>query len=234
MIMESEPVLLKGTVVTNVIERRTIRFFVVDATDHIQSFHLRGEFYEREELTLIERYCPRGVHIIDAGANVGNHAIFFDKFLGPKSVHVIEVNPPAIAVLRINVALNESHSIDTSWLGVGLAARPLRLDLEEVMAGNWGATRFTPAAEGKFQALPGDALAQGLPVGFLKLDVERMEMDVLAGFDATIETWRPPMFVEMADENAASFGAWLDAKRYKTVAKCQRYPGVWNYVVLPI
>ena len=148
-------------------------------------------------------------------------------------MRVIELNPPTVAVLQINVALNESRTIDTSWLGVGLAARPMRLDLVHFPADNWGGAQFVPSPSGRFKALPGDALAQGLPVGFLKLDVERMEMDVLAGFDATIETWRPPIFVEIADENAAEFGSWLAAKRYTVAVKCQRYPGVWNYMILP-
>ncbi len=231
--MDTTPNRLEGTVVSTVIEGRPIRFFVADPNDHIQSHHMKGEFYEREELAIIQKYCPTDAHVMDIGANVGNHAIFFDKFLAPRSVRVIEVNPLAIAVLRLNIALNDCRSVDLAWLGRGIARERGRLSLVQFQADNWGGAQFAPAPDGKFDALPGDALATGLPVGFLKIDVERMELDVLAGLEQTIETWRPPMFIEIADPQSAAFAAWLNARNYTVAIRCQRYPGVINYMAIP-
>jgi len=59
---------------------RDIRFFVVDPEDTIQAVHLSGDFYEREELEIIEQFWrPDGV-FVDIGANVGNHTIFVEKY----------------------------------------------------------------------------------------------------------------------------------------------------------
>ncbi len=232
--MSHNVTLLPGTVVSTVIDRRPIVFFVANHDDHIQRFHLKGEFYEQEELSIIARHCPSGACILDLGANVGNHVIYFDKFLNARLVRAVELNPAAIQVLKLNVALNDCSSVDLSRLGLGVAAKSERLKLMKFPRENWGGAQFVPTPDGEFSALPGDVLARDMRVDFIKLDVERMEMDVLAGLEETVSTWRPRMFIEVAEENVSNFHAWCQAMRYRIVETYQRYAGVWNYMAIPI
>src|SRR5262245_42335101 len=51
-----------------------------DELDSIQrEIEANGTFYEADELLLIKQHLRPGARIVDAGSNIGNHAIFFDR-----------------------------------------------------------------------------------------------------------------------------------------------------------
>ena len=87
--------------------RSTVRFeglettFVIDnPRDHIQDFHRRGEFYELRQLIVHRNLVQRRVTIIDVGANVGNHTLFYARHTGADRVYPIEAKPSAVAILK--------------------------------------------------------------------------------------------------------------------------------------
>jgi FkbM family methyltransferase len=60
--------------------------------------------------------------VLDVGANVGNHALYFATRMAAAKVVVIEPNPLALAPLLANVVVNGlTDVIETRHLGVGLA-----------------------------------------------------------------------------------------------------------------
>jgi FkbM family methyltransferase len=221
-----------GTVVKTTVHGIPISFFVNNADDHIQAFHMKGQFYENEELSIIAKHCAPGSFIADVGANVGNHALFFEKFLQPRSVKVFEVNGAVIDILNINVLLNQCTKIDTSCLGVGLAESEMTLEIMLEESNNVGGTRFGRSDAGSFRALPGDTMLIGQPVNFIKMDIEGMEMQALRGLERTIQTWRPAMFVEIGNENVDEFNQWIQARGYKIVDSYRRYRSSSNYMAV--
>ena len=231
---ETTQLRVSGTVVRTMVRGTPIRFFVVNPQDHIQSVHARGEFYEPEELTMISKHCPRHARILDIGANIGNHTIFFDKFLEPESVRVFEVNPVACEILDINLRLNRCASVDTGALGIALSDANVPLGISVEYADNLAATQFQPDAGGKFRAATGDSLVGGAPVHFMKIDVERMEIQVLQGLESTIRTWQPTMFVEVSDQCRADFDTWLAGAGYQVVESFTRYIDLINVIVKPV
>ena len=78
-----------------------------------------------------------------------------------------------------------------------------------------------------------DDLLLNEPIGFIKIDVEGMEMATLAGLDRTIQRWRPNMFIEVMEANTEVFLSWTAASSYHVAGTIQRYAGVVNYVLLP-
>jgi hypothetical protein len=62
-------------------------------------------FYELELLEYAAACGPRGGVFIDVGANIGNHTVYFGKFLAD-FVLAIEPSPIAVRCLLRNIALN--------------------------------------------------------------------------------------------------------------------------------
>jgi len=224
-----------GTVVTNVVSGKTISFFVSDPGDVIQRHHLRGEFYEIEELEIISEYFPIGGVYVDVGANVGNHTIFVCKFLYPSQAIIFEPNPPAIDILNINLSLNRLHfKVDSTHVGVGLSDTTGIAQAVTPLA-NLGATRLQPTdTDTGITLVVGDRVLEHRKVDFIKLDVEGMEMSVLSGLKGTIDTWRPAIFVEVDNINAALFSKWLTDNRYSIARAFRRYPQNENFMVVPV
>lgn len=223
-----------GSVVTALIAGREVRFFVADERDVIQQHHAIGQFYEVEELRIIAKFLAPGGVFVDIGANVGNHALYVGTYLHPRQIVVFEPNPPAIAILRLNLALNGlQRVVDLTHLGTGLADVPSRAQIR-VPDGNLGGSWFAPSQDdGALALIRGDdALAQRR-VDFLKIDVEGMEMQVLAGLQQTIATWRPPVFIEIENRNAEAFQAWTARQGYRIERRFRRYEVNENYLILP-
>ena len=114
----------------------TLRFFVQNRRDLIQSYHFSGEFYEVKELDIIQKHFKENGVFVDIGANVGNHTIFASKVLNAKKVIPFELHPDALAVLTTNIALNGCHNVDPSFLGYGVSAAVERLSPERASYGN--------------------------------------------------------------------------------------------------
>jgi FkbM family methyltransferase len=151
----------------------------------------------------------------------------------PSQVIVVEPNPEAISILKINVALNGlQRLVDLSHLGVGLS------DIEGkvqaiVPSNNLGGTRMRSTEESDgLPVIRGDDILIQRRVDFIKMDVEGMEMPVLNGLVGTIAKWRPPMFIEVENGNAEAFREWIRACDYITVDKYRRYSSNENYMVV--
>ena len=72
------------------------RFHIEDERDHIQEFHGRGEFYELRHLLIQRDLIHRRSSVIDVGANVGNHTLFYSQHTNAVRVYPLEANPAAV------------------------------------------------------------------------------------------------------------------------------------------
>ena len=226
---------IDGSIVFANISGRDVRFFVRNSQDVVQSHHVRGEFYEPEELNIIAEFFPRGGVFVDIGANVANHTIYVCKFLRPAQVVLFEPNPEAISLLRANISLNDiTHIVDCSHLGVGLSDTPGRA-FPLIPQNNLGATRMISTDDADaLRLVRGDDLLQRRRVDFIKMDVEGMEIRVLHGLAETIARWRPVMFIEVDQGNTNDFEDWVLRNDYVAVRRFRRYPENENYMILPV
>jgi hypothetical protein len=68
---------------------------------------------------------------------------------------------------------------------------------------------------GSIRCIPGDDVLLSRPIGFMKIDVEGMEFDVLKGLRKTIDLWRPNIFVEVWNDKQHMLGPWCDQVGYR-------------------
>ena len=159
-----------------------------------------GTFYEIDELLLLKQHLKPGARIVDAGANIGNHAIFFDRVCRGGEVIVFEPNPDVIEELRANLEKNRCARVNTAHLGIGLGDEPgqARLALSPQNEGwlNRAGMELRPDPDGVVPIARLDDLVQGR-VDLLKVDVEGMALQVLRGAARILAEHRPAVFVEI-------------------------------------
>lgn len=160
--------------------------------------HAAGHFWEEEELGYLKEKIPPGKVIIDIGANVGNHLVYFGKFMAPKEIIPFEPHPAALEQLRENIALNNLSSVNQDYLGVGLGAKRGSFSLVENM--DIVQASLITSDTGMIQVFALDEMIKG-PVHFIKIDVEGMEMEVLKGARETLMRERPLIMVEVHDQH---------------------------------
>jgi FkbM family methyltransferase len=196
----------------------------------IEREQARGLFFEQEELSYLAARFPAGLRIVDAGANTGNHTLFFAAVM-QASVVPLEPHPRAGAALRAAMRENGLANVDLTKLGIAVGAEPGRLRTIESPGGGLGATRFVADPRGPVAVQPLDALIDG-PVDLVKIDVEGMEMAVLAGARRLITAHRPALFIEVLDATLPAFLAWTEANAYR-VEKLFPDKTHCNYLLVP-
>lgn len=167
------------------------------AQDAIQRTILRNRsFYETPELERVRPMIPPGSLVVDAGANIGNHTLYFAMICGAAAVHAIEPMRLNHAILQRNVALNGLDGIVTCH-NLALGAAPGRADLAHFNPRNLGASEVAlDEGEGAYAVSTLDAL---MPPGtqVLKVDVEGAFIAAMAGGRAAIARDRPLIWLEL-------------------------------------
>lgn len=209
----------------------TFTFFIDNPFDVIQRCFLKGRFFEPAELAFVEDWVGPAANIVEVGAYVGNHVVYYSRFMRPRRIIVLEPNPAAIRLLHRNLAVNGVSSADLSHLGIAAAEIAESYDVVCEAADNWGATRLARAERGAVRSAPLDDLVAG-PVDFMKIDVEGMEREVLAGAGATIAQWRPKIMIEVFRRHMPEFERWLEANRYRVVRTFD-YVNAVNFMIEP-
>src|SRR5579859_271642 len=199
---------------------------------------LRGAAYDPQEvdlalqlLELRRRHFGDGVMAIDCGANIGVHTIEWAKRMtGWGSVLAIEAQERIFYALAGNIAINNCfnaiavHGAVSSESGVMQIPSPNYL-----VPSSFGSLELRERSGNEFIGQKIDyknlvnvrrlALDEfGLPrVDLIKIDVEGMEMEVLAGAAKAIERSRPIMLIEKIKADATQLRAWLEARGYTII-----------------
>lgn len=172
--------------------------FLPDPADHIQKTILEtSTFYERELLEELRgRLLSPGI-VIDVGANIGNHSLYFAQVLGRK-VMAFEPNDQAFSILKENIAVNDLERLVQPFkMALGNERGEGRSVLPE--NGNLGMARFEMGQGGDIPCDRLDDLLQdGTDVALLKIDVEGAEVEVLAGAERLLTEQAPVLCVECA------------------------------------
>ena len=208
------------------------RFYVFNPFDVIQRHYLKGRFFELEELACLETWIAPNANIVEVGAYVGNHVVYYSRFLKPRRITVLEPNPEAIGLLRRNLDANAVNNADLTRLGVAASDVEARYDLVCDKIDNLGATHLVQASTGGVISAPLDALIEH-PVDFMKIDVEGMELEVLAGAKRIIAGTRPKIMIEVFREHIPAFRQWVENNAYSVVRTFDQYVFAKNFLIEP-
>lgn len=175
--------------------------------DFLQRVILRTRnFYEARLLSAVQAMGLIGADstVCDIGANIGNHSVFFGKMLNAKRILAFEPQPHCYATLCRNLELNGL----TNALAYNCMVGPNsgRGDVTRFNARNLGATAFAPAKVGPVPMIALDDLIEAdemQGVSFLKIDVEGMQMQVLAGAEKLLKAFRPVLWIELLERDNA-------------------------------
>jgi FkbM family methyltransferase len=207
------------------------------------SLRTQKTFWEVDQLEYVAMVGPVGGIYLDVGANIGNHAVFFGTFCADHVV-AFEPHPRLHDILRRNLAANGLSERSTVVpTAISDAPGTGAIALRQEHAGNVGASHVIPAgavATGDdtvtLRRLDDvlDELAPSLPrlpVTFLKIDVEGMEMGVLRSASRLLREHRPQILVELiTDDAVAAASTLLKELGYEPVERLGS-PPAYHFVV---
>jgi len=166
--------------------------------------------FERETARALKKLVTPGSIVLDIGANIGAHTLNLGRLVGPTGkVYAFEPTTYAFTKLKRNLALNPEISARVVAEQVRLTYEP-KLDRPVEIYSSWkvvGEERRHPKHLGIAQ--PSDAAtiltlddycsnSNISGIGFIKLDVDGFETEVLSGGIQTLRRDLPTICVELA------------------------------------
>jgi FkbM family methyltransferase len=157
--------------------------------------------YERDVVTLIERFCRPGWCVLDIGANIGAHTLRFAKIAGSAgTVYAFEPTDYAYGKLIRNISLNAFTNI--SPFQVALSDSTLKHQTVDFRS-SWRSDgqRVTRSSVVDFECLDDWCDRHHVErVDLVKLDVDGNEFSIVNGARRLLERSRPIFLAEV--------GAW--------------------------
>ena len=209
---DPSPLLENGPIRTKRCRHGIVSYFATD-TYIGGSFDRYGEFCEGE-VALFRQIVRPGQTVLDVGANIGAHTLFFGHAVGRRGrVYAFEPQRIIHGLLCTNVALNDMTNIYPMHAAVGRENGTISVPhIDYGVSGNFGGLSLAerPAGEGvPLVTIDGLGLAA---CHFIKIDVEGMEYEVLEGAKQTIGRYRPYLYAEnnRRDKSPALIKALLD------------------------
>lgn len=186
-----------------------------------------GEFCEQPMIDWILAMVPVGGLWVDAGANIGNHALPFA--LSADLVICFEPMGMNTTLLRRNAIENDlSERILCLELGVGARSSAMHA----VPGGTGKNCQWELRSDGAPSTAPrvvvvaiDSVIPDKAEVRLMKLDVEGMEAEAIAGAWATIERCKPELFIEIwKDDELARIRATLAGLGYILIERWNHAP----------
>lgn len=204
--------------------RGTVPIYV-PKDDHVGRIYASGSWYEADLLAALqESLRGRPGVCIDVGAHLGGHSVFFAEIMS-REVIAFEPNPALYPCLQMNAKGRKIKAFN-----LGLGAREGRASVLPGPEGNTGMAHLGEGDDVDVCTLDRFLWAQDdYPmVALIKIDVEGMEPEVLAGADRTLRRCRPVVTTEVGtpEEEAkvrAVFAALKEAGGPRYVAREQIY-----------
>jgi FkbM family methyltransferase len=162
-----------------------------------RSLDLYGE-YSEGEIELFKQIVRPGMTVVDVGANIGAHTIWFSKAVGPGGrVFAFEPQRALYHILCGNIALNLCANVISANVALGVRLGSVVVpSIDYARGGNFGGMALGKWESGEpipLQTLDSYSLTS---CGFMKVDVEGMEQQVLEGAKSLLAAHQPILYVE--------------------------------------
>jgi len=158
-----------------------------DLSNHIRR---ENDFFEAEILDYIRDSFPKQHTILDIGANIGNHSVYFANFLKYISIVAFEPIPANLGLLVGNLQPYTGIYVVPYALSDKREVIPMTEKLD-----NMGMSGYDTNGKILAEAYPLDFFNYN-NVTLMKIDVENMEPKVLLGAKETIQRCKPLILIE--------------------------------------
>ena len=181
-------------------------------------------------LDLRRRYFSDGVLAIDCGANIGVHTIEWAKHMTDwGSVLAVEAQERIYYALAGNIAIN--NCFNAVALNAAISDVPGTLKIprpDYLVPSSFGSLELRRTSNTEYIGQPVDYSERNLVaveaisidslklprIDFIKIDIEGMEMEALAGAVESIARHRPAMLIESIKSDAEGLQKWLKQHDY--------------------
>jgi len=157
--------------------------------------------WAKKELDFIGMLIEPGAIVIDAGAYIGTHSMAFSDFVGSEGeVYSFEPHPTYFKLLRKN--REDNQLLNVHLHNQGLSVRPGKLWVHDVNVqetNSFGSVKLEAGSSNNKKLAVDITTIDSLELkscSFIKVDVEGMEKEVLAGGQKTIQQFKPFVYAE--------------------------------------
>lgn len=168
-------------------------------TDIGEKLFFDGHF-EKEEISICEKFLSKNSIVLDVGANIGIHSLYFSKIAKEGMILAIEPSPKTYNILLRNI-YGKKNIIP---LNIAIADSTSILDFYEAEDNAYSSLKDTRRKRIKtvhpVVAFSIDQLLSNLyleQIDLVKIDVEGLEQLVLEGMTDTIAKYKPCIFCEI-------------------------------------
>lgn len=158
-----------------------------------------SNFFEQDILYRLLKYLPKNATILDVGANIGNHSVFFATIGEAKRVIAFEPIPETFRMLKNNIKINKIDNIVTAF-NMGVGGNNGKGEIDFMASDNIGGTSIKVSdTKNKYSVSIVSLDRFKLDINkldFIKIDVEGFEIEALKGMMNIIKKYKPIIFIE--------------------------------------
>lgn len=136
--------------------------------------------------------------VLDIGANIGNHTLFFLSIANAKKVFCFEPVKNTFEILKKNININ-NYNNKTELFNVGIGSSQGLASIKNYTQENTGMTQLSLSNNGDIPIIAIDEIPFNEPVSFIKIDVEGFELEAVKGMMKLLEKDHPTIMIEIRD-----------------------------------
>ncbi len=165
-------------------------------TDCISSCIVGGNnYWDYSALLMIDKYLPDNAVVLDIGANIGSHTIYWALRRKAKKVYSFEPFLETYNILEKNIELNNLSNVVEIY-NYGLSDEPCVTRVDKYAKCNIGGTSFVKDNTGTYVFRPLDSMKITDKIDLIKIDVEGHEIETLNGAINVIKNNKPVIVIE--------------------------------------
>ena len=180
---------------------------------------------------IVERTVNNGF-VLDIGANIGNHTIYFVKQKNAQEIFCFEPVKNTFDILKKNVEINNLQS-KVQLFNVGVGEKNGNAALKHYNINNIGTAQIRFDMNGDIPVVSIDDLKIDKKINFVKIDVEGFELNVVKGMTETLKRSKPLIMIEVRDHLLNEIDNILFSLDYQKVTIDVDMYKIGNYLYIP-